>query len=70
MFIIDPVAQFLEQHLYIGHLKDLYNMLDMYQALEMIIATKQICFKEYSSFLIIFFEIGDCHIILSIILTL
>nr|XP_018628340.1 ent-kaur-16-ene synthase, chloroplastic isoform X5 [Nicotiana tomentosiformis] len=37
----DPVAQFLEQEHCGGHLKDIYTMLDLYQALEMIIATDQ-----------------------------
>ncbi|XP_015082595.1 ent-kaur-16-ene synthase, chloroplastic isoform X1 [Solanum pennellii] len=37
----DPVAQFLEQEQCSGHLNDIHTMLDLYQALEMIIATDQ-----------------------------
>ncbi|CAN4103790.1 unnamed protein product [Withania somnifera] len=37
----DPVVQILEQEQCSGHLSDIYTMLDLYQALEMIIATDQ-----------------------------
>lgn len=48
--IIDPVAQFLEQEQYSGHLNDIHTMLDLYQALEMIIATdKPVSMKLNSS---------------------
>uniref|UniRef100_A0A3Q7HGI1 Terpene synthase N-terminal domain-containing protein n=1 Tax=Solanum lycopersicum TaxID=4081 RepID=A0A3Q7HGI1_SOLLC len=46
----DPVAQFLEQEQYSGHLNDIHTMLDLYQALEMIIATdKPVSMKLNSS---------------------
>ncbi|XP_059284559.1 ent-kaur-16-ene synthase, chloroplastic isoform X3 [Lycium ferocissimum] len=45
----DPVAQFLEQEQCNGHLNDIYTMLDLYQALEMIIATDQSAPKKLTS---------------------
>ncbi|XP_019255600.1 PREDICTED: ent-kaur-16-ene synthase, chloroplastic isoform X5 [Nicotiana attenuata] len=45
----DPVAQFLEQEHCGGHLKDIYTTLDLYQALEMIIATDQPVSKKLNS---------------------
>lgn len=45
----DPVAQFLEQEQCSGHLNDIYTMLDLYQALEMIIATDQPVSKKLNS---------------------
>lgn len=47
--IIDPVAQFLEQEQCSGHLNDIYTMLDLYQALEMIIAIDQPVSKKLNS---------------------
>ncbi|KAK4355062.1 hypothetical protein RND71_024033 [Anisodus tanguticus] len=45
----DTVAQFLEQEQCNGHLNDIYTMLDLYQALEMIIATDQPVPKKLNS---------------------
>lgn len=47
--IIDPVAQFLEQEQCSGHLNDIHTKLDLYQALEMIIATDQPVSKKLNS---------------------
>ncbi|PHT77515.1 Ent-kaur-16-ene synthase, chloroplastic [Capsicum annuum] len=45
----DPVAQFLEQEQCSGHLNDIHTKLDLYQALEMIIATDQPVSKKLNS---------------------
>lgn len=45
----DPIAQFLEQEQHCGHLDDVYTMLDLYQALEIIIATDQPVSKTLNS---------------------
>lgn len=49
VYLIDPIAQFLEQEQCSGHLNDIYTMLDLYQALEMIIATDQPVSKKLNS---------------------